>query len=381
MAVKFPLDKLLPGMILNASIIFQGGVLLSKGATVTEQHLKRMKTWGVDAFETQEGYTDFQQVVRERGAQDWTTGPAPGAVAPPPKYIPPGYEIDNGATYVVENSITYTDEPISMDQHLVIQGTIGEDVELESKGNIQIAGEIQPGAKVIAKGDVVVRGTILGTKDKPASVRGQTVTAVVAEHALIHAYGTLSATSLRHCTASAGTEIIVTDETIGILGGETEAGYSIKAGAAKGTPEGHAVLRVQMTRQKQLFQAMTRAEKTIAEKELEFSKLEKVIEVIRLLGDKVVTLPPEKKQELALQSRRYMELKNELAQLRGQMEAMRDETEEEVKSMDACPIKITQVWPGIDIALGTGVLKLNARQSATGYYQKSGRILAFSERT
>lgn len=368
-------------MILNTSLMYQGGILLSKGATVTERHLKQMKTWGVDIFETQDSFSDFSQVVQQAGTSAVASAFPPAAAAPvAAAYRPKGYEIDSGATFIIDDSIDYTEGPILMDQNLVIQGTIHEDVQLETSGDIQIIGEVHPGSKIFTKGNLTVRGTIMGEKDRPAIIRAKNIKGVVAERSLLTSQFNVEMMSLRNCTTRAGGEVEVSDQTIGILGGETEAGISIRAGSAKGTTEGPAILKVLLLRQKQLFQAITRIEKSTLEKEEEYQKLSKVIDVIRLLGDKIVTLPPEKKQELALQSKRFMELKTEIAELQKMRERIQDEMEGDVISIDSCPVQINEIYPGVEIGLGASILRLNSRQSRTGYYQKAGRILAVTER-
>ena len=164
----------------------------------------------------------------------------------------------------------------------------------------------------------------------------------------------------------------------GIVGGETEAGGVLRASLARGEGERFAILKVGMQRHKQLFLAMTKVEEGIAQKGAEMARLEEVMEVIRLLGEKVVALPPEKKQELALQSKRYMELKAELAELGATRDRIREELEEEKLHFEQCPIQLERLLPGVEIVLGAASLKLNSRMAATAYYSKSGRIRAVS---
>jgi len=131
-----------------------------------------------------------------------------------------------------------------------------------------------------------------------------------------------------------------------------------------------------LQRQKQLFSVSMNLKKAIEEKMAEMSKLEKVIEVIRLLGDKVTTLPQEKKQELALQSKRYMELKNEISEYNNKLQRIEEEISDEKPSIEKCPILIHNIKPSIELLFGSVSLTLNSRQGMTGYYLRNNRVFA-----
>ncbi len=386
MTSRFPLDLLKPGMILKAAVMYEGGLLLSKGTSISDRHIKQMRAWGVKEFEVDGTFPDFESLLATalEAPTDIVDLKAVGLEPPEPEapkipaYEPKGYELDDGATFIIDETITYTSQPIAFNKNVLVQGGIAGKVELHSTGDISVTGEVRGGARLIAGGKVTVRGAIEGTIVDPVVVKAAQAELQVARFASINVAGDVKAKSLYRCGTHAGASVIVSHPEQGIIAGETEANANIIAESAGGDGGDFAVLRISNTRQKQLFLAVSKIEKAIGEKTGEIARLEKVIEVIRLLGEKVVQLPQEKKQEMAAQSKRYMELKSEVAEHLATKERIARELEEDKESFEDCPIRITHIFPGVEIVLGSSSLKVNNRVNTTGYYQKHGRILAQS---
>jgi uncharacterized protein (DUF342 family) len=376
---RFPITALQPGMTLLKAVSSEGGELLPAGAVVTERHIRQLQSWGLEAFEV-EGAVSLQDVVKipEGAAPAVIDLVAAGLEKEAPKFVPKGYETEGGATYIVEEPITHAAEPVTFPRGVLVYGEIGPGVTIEAGESIQVVGGIAAGAKLTAGGDLTVKGAVTGSAQGPVLLTGGNISLDRATRAIITARENVTAVSLLQCATRASGLVTVTGAETGIVGGETEGGIGIHAAAAGGEGSTFAVLRVSMARQKQLFQAVTKLEKMIVEKEAEVGRLEKIMEVIRLLGEKVVALPPEKKQELAMQSKRYMDLKNEIQEHRATIERIRVEVESSIQSIEECPVKIKRILPGLEIVIGSATLRLSSRQGATGYHLKAGRILAIS---
>ena len=93
-----------------------------------------------------------------------------------------------------------------------------------------------------------------------------------------------------------------------IEGGEIEAGLEIIANMI-GNPK-KKVTSVKLTnfRQADLYGFLINYEKEYGDLSRQIGQLEKIIEVIRIIGARVTSLPLEKKQELALKVKQYNEL-------------------------------------------------------------------------
>jgi uncharacterized protein (DUF342 family) len=367
-------------MTLLKAISSEGGELLAAGAVITDRHIRQLQSWGLESFEVEAGAATLQEVVKApAGASPAVIDlVAVGLEKEAPRFVPKGYETEGGATFIVEEPVKHTATPVIFERGVLVYGEIGAGVTLEAGEAIQVVGDIAPGARLKAGGDITVKGTVMGTSAEPVTISGASVLLDRATRAVITARERVAAGSLLHCTTRAGGLVEVTGAETGIVGGETEAGVGIHASSAGGDGPIFAVLRVSLARQKQLFQATTKLEKLIAEKETEVARLEKIMEVIRLLGEKVVALPPEKKQELAMQSKRYMDLKSEILDHRATIERIRAEVEVAIQTIEECPVQLRKILPGIEIMIGSSTLKLSSRQGATGYHLKAGRILATS---
>ena len=377
MATSFRLDLLQPGMTLRVPIFHQGGQLLAAGATISERHLRQLRAWNVESFDVELNVESFSQIVElPKDSQIEVYDIDAMGLAPKKNlYSPPGYEIDNGSTLMVESNIEYSEEEIFLEKNIILTKDIGAGVRIKSSGFIKVAGNVAEGASIESERDIVIQGGIKGSVEKPVFIKSESATVNFAEHSKIEAIKFVKAKTLKLCEVKSN-EIVEVDEGDGVIGGKIEAGIFIRISSAEGVNNLPVILSIVLQRQKQLFSVSMNLKKAIEEKMTEMSKLEKVIEVIRLLGDKVTTLPQEKKQELALQSKRYMELKNEISEYNNKLQRIEEEISDEKPSIEKCPILIHNIKPSIELLFGSVSLTLNSRQGMTGYYLRNNRVFA-----
>lgn len=361
-------------MVLKVSVYYDGGILLPAGTTVTERHLQQLDSWGIAEVETEKAHADFRELVTlPQGGQLDT-----GALKPASTRLPPGHDAEGGRIYVVTGDVTQDHGRVYVDRPVLVEGNVARAASIESSGAITVAGGVEESAKVMAHGDIVVRGSVNGSERLPASLEGTNISLQNAKHALIFARQKVEARSLVSCGTTAGTEVLVKGGE-GIVSGRVEAGLAIHADLVTGNSKQALSLKILQSRQKQLFLSATRLEKALEEKRAEIGKLEKIMEVIRLLGEKVVSLPQEKKHELALHSKRYLTLKGEIADHAAALERIRDEIGAEEAEFQYCPVQLGRVAPVVELTLGTATLRINSYENATGYYLRNNRILACSE--
>lgn len=376
MNLRFPLAALQPGMELAVGICHDGGVLLPAGAKVTERHLKQLSSWGITEVEPETPVHSLAELVKGGAA----LLPAQLGQAPAQSggWKPPGHDSPDGRTFRVTESITWIEGVVTLDKPTIIQGSIGAHVRIEAASDLQVDGDVGTGVRIRAGRDLAVRGEILGTAERPVILEAERMSLHGARFATMSARGLVTAVDLIRCQVKAGTEISVSGHERGVVASELEAGERIRCGLAGGEEDKAAVLRVTQARQKQLYQVIVSIERSVSEAAAEMGRLEKVIEVIRILGEKVVTLPAEKKQELAAQSKRYIELKAEVSSLEAKRIKALEEIERDIADISECPIQIQKLLPGIEVIVGPASLHLMARQNATGYTVKNGRIRALS---
>ncbi|OHD56272.1 MAG: hypothetical protein A2Y33_00445 [Spirochaetes bacterium GWF1_51_8] len=216
-----------------------------------------------------------------------------------------------------------------------IEGNVTAEMNhIEHDGPLTIKGDIESGSFIVATGDIHVIGEVQNSKVK--SIKGNiTIEAGIAGvNSIVYANGGEVRTKyVYNSTVKSETDIHIMESAIDahliakrslfvfdgegkIEGGETEAGIDIVANLVGNNTGVSTVVKISDFKQRELFAQLTRLDYQIKEITDQMSHLEKFIEVIRLLGNKVITLPMEKKQDLALKVKKYNELKVQMEKLR-----------------------------------------------------------------
>ena len=379
---KWPLEAFKPGMTLKADLFFDGGLLLGKDTEITDRHLARLSGWDISEVDTESSYNSLAELVSvsDGDGTEILDLDELGIIPETKVRLPKGYDIDDGKSYVVEGSLQPdTEGPWIIAKNVLIGENISAKVELEVTGTLTISGTIAAGAKIKATGEIIIKGAVLGGSESMVLIEGSRVNLNTVEFAEINAQLDLTAVTISHCKATAGNVITITDPTKGIVASNLEAGASIISNVVAGQTTANSILKVTLANQKKHFLNIQRLEKAIEGKMAEMKKLQKTIEVVKILGAKIATLPPEKKQELALQSKRYLSIKGEISDLETALGRIRAEAGTEVTNFLQCPIQLKKIKPSIELYIGQANLKLNSFQNATGYYQKNNRIFALGE--
>ncbi len=156
-------------------------------------------------------------------------------------------------------------------------------------------------------GNVFVRGGIRGVSSNVFA--GENVQAQYVQNASVKAYGDIIINDFVFDSRIMAKKSIHMEKGEGrIEGGEIEAGLEIIANMI-GNPK-KKVTSVKLTnfRQADLYGFLINYEKEYGDLSRQIGQLEKIIEVIRIIGARVTSLPLEKKQELALKVKQYNEL-------------------------------------------------------------------------
>lgn len=378
MPSKFPLKAFQPGMVLKVALFFDGGLLLSKGTEFSDKHIQRLESWGIKEVETETAHPGLASIVELTGAAASIDLNQINLMARSSGPLPKGYEIDDGKTYVIEGTLEAQDETIFVPRNVMVEGGIASGANLESTGDIHIVGNVGDGVSIVAGGEIKCSGTILGQEERPATLDCARANIDSAVFTNITAKSDVIAATLTNCIVKAGGAVQVTNPRQGLTNGEIESSKLIKVAFATGMEGKFATIRYVPSDNKQQFLQIQRIEKTIAEKKIEMSKLAKVIEVVKILGDKIAELPAEKKQELAVQTKRFLALKGEISDLDNVMARVSAQVAGEITDFGQCPIQIEKIRPGVEICIGPTKLRLTAFQDATGYHLRNGRLFAIN---
>ncbi len=249
---------------------------------------------------------------------------------------------------------------------------IEQDIEskhgvIKHNGSIVINGSVL-GGNVRATGDIVIEGAIIDGNVN-SSAGGITVRqGIEGESSQIEAFGDIRteychggnvvskngsvyiktlltnskvvAKNLVHCDMSEGA----------IERATVEAGIEIIANRVGNNKHAPTYVTLTNERQQEMFELMLVYEHKLREKKKRLEKLSKVIKIIRLLGEKVVALPPQKKEQLAIQVQEYNKIKNEIIQTNEEKRKVVQKNQELKKYTRAIIIKKT-VHPRVQVMI------------------------------
>jgi uncharacterized protein (DUF342 family) len=191
--------------------------------------------------------------------------------------------------------------------NLIIHGNINKQVQITVTEDIEVFGDINEGKIKSLKGNVFVRGNIKGINTHIQA--GKDIEAISVHQATLKAMRNINVLSHSESARLLARNSIKNENGEGIMsGGEIEAGTDIIAqyiGSDKSTA---TALKLTNFRQAELFIFLKKYEAEIAGINKQLEELSKLIQVIKILGNKVIQLPLEKKQELALKIKKYNEL-------------------------------------------------------------------------
>ena len=372
---RFPLSALEPGMTLSADILRDGSVLLEAGTEIGERVLKQLAAWGMTEVEVRGVYDSIDRIARRAGDAEVVemvdlgsiagTPEALAAAAPTASALPKGYSADNGATYVVEESPVSGE--VRFDGGIVFRNAIAaaEELSIHAGGSVRVMGDCTtdkiPLRIVSERGSVEIDGVAKGD--------GLELTAA----------GSVKAKTFTKARIRAEDGVEISSEDGKIEGGTVEAGRRIRTPIAGNLAHEETHLTITMHWLKKAFLEVQRIQKRIGERQAEVEKLKKVIELVRMLGEKIATLDPERKASLALQTKQFIEAQAEIKELSARLEETRGAAQGEVRSVDDCPLVFGRVYPNVKITIGGTSLLVNAKADRIGYYLKEKRLLAKSE--
>jgi uncharacterized protein (DUF342 family) len=201
---------------------------------------------------------------------------------------------------------------------------------IEHDGPLVVNGNVESGSFIVATGDILIHGDVESSKIK--SIKGHVIIdgGVRGVNSIIYANGgDVKARFVYNATIKAEGDVVIKDMAIEahiitkhslfvfdgegkIEGGEAEAGIDIVANFIGNNSALATVVRISDFKLRELYAFLSRIDIQVKEITEQMNHLEKFIEVIRLLGNKVITLPMEKKQDLALKVKKYNELKLQL---------------------------------------------------------------------
>ncbi len=249
----------------------------------------------------------------------------------------------------ISGTLTSDSPPIQHEGAVLIKGNVESNCMIVANQDIEIIGDAV-GSKIKSLyGSVIVRGGIKGISSTVTA--GQNVEAQYVQNANIKAYGNITIMDYAdeaHMTAKKSIHIEKGEGRI--EGGEIEAGQEIIANEIGSPKKTNTTVKLTNFHQADLYGFLIKYEKEAAELSKQIQQLEKIIEVIKILGARVVTLPLEKKQELAAKVKLYNELIARKSRLEDEKKALYD-SEKNNDELDRVIIAKQSIFEGVSVCI------------------------------
>lgn len=249
-------------------------------------------------------------------------------------------------------------------------------------GTVEVAGDVSPGMKVEASGDVIIKGMVEGAQlDAGGSIK---VAGGVIAHAAVHAASSVSARFVENSSITAGTAIVIENMALHsdlqalnqvlvgteagdrgrLIGGSTRATMLIRAPNLGATAGG--VTKVLVGINPALQARHQEFEREIEAEQAEADKLEKLVSLLKQNGDPRQML---EKVQAAWQHK----LKEW-----GRLLEERPELERQLALIHAARIEILHSVSGdVDVAFGKAIKHLSASFRAGAFFEDDQGHIVF----
>ena len=217
-------------------------------------------------------------------------------------------------------------------EDIKIEGTVIDSKIISSSGDITVAQGIEGrDTEIIAFGDIrvsYISGGSTASKNGSIYIKDRIVNSNVTARNLIHV-----------------------NNGVGVIAkSKVEAGIEIIVNSLGNSERDETTVVLTNLRQQEMFELVLIYEQKLKEKVKRLEKLNKVIKIIRLLGDRVVSLPASKKRELALQVKEFKELKKEVAQTNAEKEKV-IKRNRQLKMYTRAIIVNEAVYPNVEVVI------------------------------
>ncbi|MDP7421843.1 MAG: FapA family protein [bacterium] len=258
---------------------------------------------------------------------------------------------------VVQGDVLSEHGTVHFDGNIKVEGNVMESAHLSATGDIEVKGQIRAAIikadeRIIAHtgfincakeecvaGTAIIAGDIIGSR---VSCNGDILVKNRVIESEIRAKG-------RIYVGTTGTNVIVGEGLI--LGGSVESDIEIWARTVGNATGKITTLKVKEPDQSPIFERILEIDKRILETKKDIAKIERTENILKVLGDRISTLPAERKKEILKEVRKGTEVRSELVQL----EIKKTDLEKQMKkwmSGERPSVVVSElVYPGTEVVL------------------------------
>lgn len=355
------LVDLKPGMIINRPLYHDGAVLMEKDTEIRENHIKQILSWGIETVEVLGQVKSINDLVYTQDKKDSDVRMPPGRQV---QDEPPIYEVESFPSDIRQ---------VQFDGKLVIRVDVPSGASISAKNGIEIYGNVGKGEFISPEGDIIFHGSVLGGGETYIEAKHFHSSRVVG--CTIKTSGKVLAESIVASKIDAGEAVVCKTGEGSIVGGQIESGDRIQALNAGDDKTTLTELVVNNKMQKKIYETLRIHETQIQTEKDKLVKLEKIIQVIKTLGDKIRTLPPDKQRQLKEQTDLFIGTRDTLKRLSESHKKLSQFLE--IRNIGKY-LFITienSVHPGVQICIGEQKLEVRSKGKGLGFSLVDNKII------
>jgi len=256
---------------------------------------------------------------------------------------------------------------------LRLSGDVRDGAVITGKAGVHILGSVF-GAQIFSDGDITIQGDIRGEGGTVVKA-GKTLTAKNIENAAIVA-DTVVCDSIRKSRIHAYNVIEAVTGIGEVHSTQCRAGNRFSANVL-GQAGGHeTVVEVELADKNRVLRNLFTTEESIRVSTEELDRLQRVVQMVKLMGEKVRELDQAKQQELRAKLQRVVELQGILKSLEEQHLALSGELEAQTVSDNSYPVEVRgKAIRGVIIKIDGAMFELTESFSTGAGFYKRKRIL------
>ncbi|MGM0380731.1 MAG: FapA family protein [bacterium] len=271
-------------------------------------------------------------------------------------------------------------DEFSGDQNVILEGDLLEGARLTADGDVRIKGEVSGGKIISRGGKISINGALTGSNIE--LITDKLVDVASVEEAEVSVEGNL----LVHGEVTEADIDCVGDMIVHQKQGKAQLADSnirvegkLFADEVENTSSADTRLVFEDPKKKALKQEKSKLVGKVEELEQEYAKLQKIVETVRQLGNKVKQLSPEKKKKLKKHTRRFGQIKNELSKSEENIEKTEQKLEELQKERRYFMKVLNTLRKDTEITMDNTMIKVDEDEWDVKLYKKSMIVIQDAE--
>jgi hypothetical protein len=292
--------------------------------------------------------------------------------APPPGSPPPG---GNPGERLVLGDVNRVTGNVAFDGFVRVSGDVTDGMFVSGLKGVQIMGSVRNG-RVLSEADVTIFGDVIGGEETLISAKGRIIVRNV-ENATLVAESIVCNGSIRKSRLEAQSIIHADDGEGGeITFTRCRVGKKLIANILGASGDRETIIEVEQTEKSRIMKTLLAAEEELRAAQAEFEKLHRVVQMVKIMGEKVRTLSEEMQMDLKEKLRRVVELQEVMRMSEDRRSKLTMILEEMATKEVAEPVEVKKkVIRGVKITIDGATLEVPESLLHGAVFYKKKRVL------